>query len=76
MSTPAINTIIKMMETLPEEAQEQVVDLLREVILEMQAEAAWDESFKSTQGKLVSAAKRARQEIKEGRSTPMDFSKL
>jgi hypothetical protein len=76
MSTPAINTIIKMMETLPEDAQEQVVDLLREVISEMQDESAWDESFKRTQGKLVSAAKRARKEIEEGRSTPMDFSKL
>jgi hypothetical protein len=76
MSTPAINTIIKMMEALPEDAQEQVVDLLREVITEMQDEAAWDESFKRTQGKLISAAKRARKEIREGRATPLDLSKL
>jgi hypothetical protein len=76
MSTPAINTLIKMMENLPEDAQDQVVELLRDVIAEIQDDAAWDTSFKKTQDKLVAAAKRARHEIGEGRSTPMDRSRL
>lgn len=76
MSTPAINTVIKMMENLPEDAQDQVVELLREVIVELQDEDAWDTSFNGTQHQLVEAAKRARLEIAEGRSTPMDFSRL
>ena len=62
MSTPAINTVIKMMENLPEDAQDQVVELLREVIVELQDEDAWDTSFKRTQHQLVEAAKRARLE--------------
>jgi hypothetical protein len=76
MSTPAIYTLIKMMENLPEDTQDQVVELLREVIAEIEDDAAWNTSYKKTQDKLISAGIRARQEISEGRSTPMDYSKL
>jgi hypothetical protein len=76
MSTPAINTIVKMMEDLPEDAQDKVVELLRELIAEIQDEAAWQASFNTSQGKLEAAARKARGEILKGKSTPMDFSQL
>ncbi len=70
MSNP-IETITKMMETLPEPIQNQVAEKLREYIEEMQDETQWDSLFKRND-KLIKAAKRARQEIAE----PMDFDKL
>jgi hypothetical protein len=76
MSTPAINTIVKMMENLPEDAQDKVVDLLRGLIADIKDEADWEVSFKNSQEKLEAAAKRAREEILEGNATPMDFSRL
>jgi hypothetical protein len=76
MTTPAINTLIKMMENLPEDTQDHLVELLRQVIADIQDDAAWDTSFKITHAKLEAAAKNARQEIAKGLSTPMDFSRL
>jgi hypothetical protein len=76
MSSTAIVTITKMMETLPESAQEQAVEYLREFIAEMQDEAQWDALFKKTEKQLTAAARRAREEIAAGHSKPMDFEKL
>jgi len=42
MSSEAIATVIKMIESLPETAQERVVDHLREYITELQDELEWD----------------------------------
>ena len=76
MVTPAIETVIKMLETLPEETQSQVVERLREWLADFEDEAAWDESFAKTQKTLHEAARQARRQIAEGRSEPMDFNKL
>jgi hypothetical protein len=76
MVTPAIETVIKMLETLPEETQSQVVERLREWLADFEDEAAWDESFAKTQKTLHEAARQARRQIAEGRSGPMDFNKL
>ena len=75
MLSPAITTVIKMMESLSEDAQDQVVEHLREYLEDLRDELQWNESFKK-KDKLVAAAQRAKQEIAEGRAKPMDYDQL
>ena len=75
MST-AVATVIKMLESLPDTAQNQVLDHLREYITELQDEAKWASRLEGTRSKLVEAAKRARQDIAAGLTEPMDYGKL
>ena len=76
MSSPAIATVVKMIESLPENAQNRVLEHLREYIQELEEELKWEQSFKKTESNLIAAAKRAKQEIAEGLSEPMDYDKL
>lgn len=69
-------TLIKMMETLPKEAQDQAVEHMREYIDELRDEMQWEESFSKTQDNLAATAKQARQEMAEGKASPLDFEKL
>ncbi len=69
MSSTTISTVTKMLESLPELAQDRVVEHLRD-------EIKWDQSFKKTSSKLVEAARQAKQEIAEGKTQKMDFEKL
>lgn len=57
-----------MIEALPIELQEQVVEHLREYIADLQDEQQWDASFNRTQSALVEAAQRAKKERTEGKS--------
>ena len=76
MSSTAVRTMIKMMETLPENAQNQVVEHLREYMLDLQDEVRWDTLFQRTQTQLVAAARRAKQEKAKGLAKPMDYNQL
>ena len=76
MSSPAIVTIVKMVESLPDDLQDRVAEHLREYIAEMEDEKRWDNSFKRTQENLVAAARKAKQEIAAGQSVPMDYEQL
>jgi hypothetical protein len=76
MSAEAIATLVKMLESLPETAQGQVVEHLREYIEDLRDESRWDLSFEKTKTQLAAAGKRAKQEIAEGRAKPMDFDRL
>ena len=76
MQSPAVVTIIKMLEALPEAAQDRVADHLREYIAELQDNAAWDELFAGSQDKLAAAARRAREEIAAGKASPLDHDAL
>ena len=76
MSSTAIATVIKMIESLPEPVQDQVVDHLREYLEDLQDELQWDSLFKETQQQLVAAARRAKQEIAEGHAKAMDYDQL
>jgi hypothetical protein len=76
LPTPAVTTIIKMMESLPTGAHEQVVEHLRDYIAEMQDEQKWDFSFQKTQNSLADAARKAKAEIAAGQSEPMDQNRL
>jgi hypothetical protein len=76
MSAAAITTIVKMVESLPDDLQEKVVEHIRDYITDLADEQLWDTSFKRTQDSLVAAAQKAKQEIAAGRSTPMDYEQL
>ena len=73
--TKAIETAIKLLETLPEPAQVQLVEELRRLALEVNEEARWEKLFAQSD-KLKAAAVKARQEIVAGKSSDFDFDKL
>ena len=76
MLSTAIKTVEKMLEALPEEMQERVVEHLREYILDLQDELRWDTLFKRSQDKLAEEAQRAKGEMAAGKAKPMDFEQL
>lgn len=76
MSTPAVSTVIKMIESLPEYEQDRVVDHLREYILDLEDELKWDQQFRETQDQLVAAAKKVREQIARGEGRPLNTSDL
>jgi hypothetical protein len=76
MTSTAIVTMAKMMETLPEPVQNQVVEHLRDYVAEIQDEIQWDILFNRTQEQLIAAAQRARQEIAAGHAEPLDYEQL
>ncbi|MFN6525366.1 hypothetical protein [Nostoc sp. ChiSLP03a] len=76
MSSAAITTAIKMMESLPIEVQDWIAEHLREYIDDLQDEIRWNESFQRTQSKLIAAAKQAKQEISKGQTTAMNYDQL
>jgi len=71
--TAQIETVIKMMETLPEPAQKEVAEQVRKFIEELQDEIRWELLFKKSEKKLIKAANKAKQEIAEGKAEPMDL---
>jgi hypothetical protein len=76
MAAAAIATIVKMVESLPDDLQEKVAEHIRDYIADLEDEKRWDASFKRTQDNLITAARKAKQEIAEGRSMPMDYDQL
>ena len=76
MTTPAIETVVKMLETLPEPAQDRVVEHLRDYLEDMQDELRWDEAFARTQPQLAEAARHAKRAIADGKAMPFDLSQL
>ena len=76
MSDAAVATIMQMVESLPDAWQEKAVEQLRELIADLEEEEKWDASFARTQDGLAAAARKARQEIAEGKAEPMDFGRL
>jgi hypothetical protein len=76
MSSMAITTVVKMMETLSETEQNLVIERLREYIAEVQDEDKWEMAYQTTQKGLIAAARLAKQEIADGCSEPMDYNRL
>jgi hypothetical protein len=72
----ATETAAKMIESLPEAAQERVVEALRELVEDARDEAKWDELVDKKKDGLRAAARKARKEIAQGKATDMDFDKL
>jgi hypothetical protein len=76
MSSPAITTVVKIMESLPIEVQDGVADHLKTYIDDLQDEARWSKSFQRSQSGLIAAAKKAKQGIAEGKATTMNYDQL
>ena len=76
MADTIVATVTKMIEVLPEPVQRQVAEHMREYIEDLRDELHWDAQFESTGPSLVEAAKKAREEIKQGLSKPMDVDDL
>ena len=76
MSSENIATITKMIETLPETSQAKLIEHLREYITSLQDKLEWDDLVSKTQNNLILAAEKAKQEIGEGTSQPMDYEQL
>ncbi|HEY9693422.1 MAG TPA: hypothetical protein V6D15_14515 [Oculatellaceae cyanobacterium] len=76
MSSNAIATLVTMMESLPTDVQDRVLEHLREYIEDLQDELQWDKSFQKTQPQLIAAARRVKQEIAEGRAKQLNSNKL
>ena len=76
MSAATIDTIVKMLETLPEPAQEQVAAHLREYLQEVRADLRWDDLFARSQDQLAQMAEQARRDIADGKAMPFDLNQL
>lgn len=72
----AVETAVKMLECLPEGAQERVVEALRDLVAEAQDEAQWNELFERKKEGLVAAARKVRKDVAKGRATRMNYKKL
>lgn len=75
MDTSATTTMIKMLETVPDQLQEVVVEHMRDYIEDIRDEAKWKDSFSRTQDKLIAAARQARLDVGGGKSSPLDKGK-
>ena len=71
MSSENIATITQMLESLPETAQTQLIEHLREYIANLQNELEWDNLVSKTQNNLIKAAKQAKQKITKEKSQPI-----
>jgi hypothetical protein len=76
MPTSASITMMKMMESLPEPVQERALEHMQQYIEDIRDELKWNESFGNSRSKLIAAARQAREEILQGKATPMNFEDL
>jgi hypothetical protein len=76
MKTTTIETVTKMMESLPEHAQKLVAEQVRNFIADIEDESKWDRLFEEKKDKLSQVAQKAKQEIANGKSELMDYNKL
>ena len=76
MPTSASITMMKMVESLPEPVQERALEHMQQYIEDIRDELKWNESFGNSQNKLIAAARQAREEIMQGKATPMNVEAL
>lgn len=76
MSSEAIATAFKMMGTLPDATQKQVVEFLKTYIADLQDEQRWNGTFAQTQPNLVQKARLAKQQIAENKARPLNIDEL
>ena len=76
MPTSAGVTMMKMIESLPEPVQERALEHMQQYIEDIRDELKWSESFGSSQNKLITAARQAREEIMQGKAIPMNVEAL
>jgi hypothetical protein len=76
MQTGTSVTIIKMIESLPEPIQELALEHMQQYIEDIRDELKWNDSIGKSQSKLIAAARQAREEIMQGKATPLDTEEL
>ncbi len=76
MQTGASVTIIKMIESLPEPMQERALEHMQQYLEDIRDELKWSDSIGKSQSKLIAAARQAREEIMQGKATPLDMEEL
>lgn len=76
MSSVAVETVTKILETLPDSEQDRVLEHLREYIETLADELRWNASFEKTQSQLSEAGRHAREEIARGLAKPLDLDQL
>ncbi|MFO7029026.1 hypothetical protein B9T07_02920 [Limnospira fusiformis CCALA 023] len=76
MSSPAIQDLMNLVESLPDTVQNQVIAHLRDYIADLQDEQRWNTAFNRTQSALVAAARQAKQQRAAGQATPIDYNPL
>lgn len=69
-------TAVKMLESLPEETQERVVEKLCELVEEFRDERMWMELFGKRKKNLAKVMREVREDIASGKATEMDYDKL
>lgn len=72
----ASETLLRMVESLPESVQERILAEVQDFLEDMKDQGEWDAQFSSTQSVLASAARRVREEIAKGGSSPFDHERL
>jgi len=72
MASTAVATVVKMIESLPKDAQDQVVKHLRDYLKDLRDDSKWENTFKKTQPQLMAAARRAKKEIADGHAKPLN----
>jgi len=76
MSSPALQQLVTLVESLPDSTQAQVIQHLQEYIADLQDEQQWEQSFARTQSALVMAARQARQQRDMGHAEPMNYDQF
>lgn len=76
MSSENVLTVTKLMESLPNALQEMVIEHLKEYINTLQEEKEWDDLVDKSQNKLMDFARKAKQEIAQGKAELMDYEQL
>ena len=75
MSVP-IETAVKMLQSLPNQAQERVVEQLRELVAEADAEARWDALLGDHPEPMRAGARPARAAHRRGETVPLDLGRM
>lgn len=76
MQCSTIKTINKLLESLPEDKQEQVLNHLYEYITDLQDEIKWNLLFRESEHELAEMAREVKEEIKKGNIENFDYDKL
>ena len=71
----ATETAVKLLESLPEETQDTIIEALRQLVHEAQDEAQWNQQFQNREG-LMAAARKARADVAASKATNMNYEQL
>ena len=72
----ASETLLRMVESLPEPVQERILAEVQDFLEDMKDQGEWDARFSSTQSGRAEVARRVREEIAKGGSSPFDHERL